>query len=266
MCLLLAVIGSNQCHAQTKTKKKSIVNPDIVTNATVIDLAKAGLDKDVIISKINSSETGFDLSTSGLISLKNQKVDNDIIKAMLNKTNGAKSDPPASAVTKPVAGKNLPALDMVNQVYRYNPSGNSVAPLEKAIATMKTKTKLLGYGGASVVYTVDGDKSPVRIALADSAAFLIDAGGSALPDLSLYKLTIAKGNRQATTQNISGAFKAMSGNVMSGGAIIPFNIIRANNTVYRLVPSKPLEKGEYFFATKPVASASSADVYAFGID
>lgn len=261
--LVLLTFGT---FAQTRTKKKPAIVSEVVTNATIIDLAKAGLDKEVIISKINSSEASFDLSASGLIALKNQKVDNDIIKAMLNKANGTKTDVPASVAAKPVVSKSLPALDMVNQVYRYNPSANSVAPLEKTAATMKTKTKFLGYGGASVLYTIEGDKSPVRIMAADSAVFLIDAGGNALPDLSLYMLAVNKGARQATTQKLNGTFKQMGGNIMSGGAIIPINITRAGSSVYRLTPAKPLERGEYFFATKPVASASSVDVYAFGID
>lgn len=53
-----------------------------ITNQDVISLTKAGLDKSIIISKINSSKTKFDLSTDALIQLKQAGVADEVVAAM----------------------------------------------------------------------------------------------------------------------------------------------------------------------------------------
>lgn len=261
MALTLTV--SSQSFAQSKAKKQSATtSAEVLTNASVIDLSKAGLDKDVIISKIEASQTSFDLSTNGLIALKKEKLDNDIIKAMLNKTNAGSSE--QVRPVKPQPGSHLPALEMVNQVYSYNRASNGAVPLEKSQATMKTKMKAFGYGGANVLYVIDGDVSPVRVVQADTANFIINTGGAA-PDLTLYKLTTNKKTRETITQKADGMF---SGNnaASSGGNTLNYNVTMLKTGIYQLTPAKKLDKGEYFFAAKPTVSASSIDVYAFGID
>ena len=54
-----------------------------MTNEDVITLSKAGLDKSIIVGKIKSSESSFDLSTDALIKLKSEGVHDDVMTAML---------------------------------------------------------------------------------------------------------------------------------------------------------------------------------------
>jgi S1-C subfamily serine protease len=54
-----------------------------MTNSDVVTLSKAGLDKSVIIEKIKSSESAFDLSTDALVKLKSEGVHDDVIAAMV---------------------------------------------------------------------------------------------------------------------------------------------------------------------------------------
>lgn len=58
---------------------------DIVTNQTIIQLFKAGLGKDVLNSKIQSSDCNFDVTTDGLISLKKAGIPDDVISTMVSK-------------------------------------------------------------------------------------------------------------------------------------------------------------------------------------
>lgn len=62
---------------------------EVLTNADVIAMAKAGLQSEVIIEKINSSESSFDTTAKSLIALKAEKVDDKIIAAVIAK---ARSD------------------------------------------------------------------------------------------------------------------------------------------------------------------------------
>lgn len=70
MALVLAVTAISQTGAK-------------MTNADVIALSKAGLDKSLIIDKVKSSETNFDVSTDALIKLKTEGVSDEVIAAML---------------------------------------------------------------------------------------------------------------------------------------------------------------------------------------
>jgi hypothetical protein len=57
----------------------------------------------------------------------------------------------------------------------------------------------------------------------------------------------------------------MSG-LNSGQDVLTFNILPVGNGVFRLVPSKKLPPGEYFFAGKPIGNVMTVDAYAFGVD
>src|SRR5262249_48390626 len=132
-------------------------NKETLTNKSVVDLTKAGLSKDVIISQINSSDCKFDVTTNSLIALKKDGVQDDVINAMITKTNG-KPVPTLGSTTTDAKG-NFPAVDLMNHVYYYNEGKQTATPLEKSIAGMRTKQ---GMFSGTVVLQIDGDKSSVR--------------------------------------------------------------------------------------------------------
>lgn len=249
--LMLLVSVASVCLAQSTEK---------ITNANIVGMAKAGLPQSVIIKTIESSDAKFDVSANAMILLKKQGVTNDVIAAMVEKTKGS-SLPVKSS--NPVS--KLPSLDLINQLYTYQKTTGSVTPLEKTFAAMKAKTKFLGYGGASVVLTVDGEKSPVRIA--DTAStFIIHTSGISPSDFALYKLTVEKKKRQAIMQKINSGFKGFGSTATEAGSTLPFNVTQLKEGIFQLTPTTPLLKGEYFFAAKTQGGGGTVDVYAFGVD
>jgi hypothetical protein len=62
----------------------SQTNSDTLTNEKVISLIKSGLPSSLIITKIQTSITKFDITTDDLIKLKTDGVTDDIINAMIN--------------------------------------------------------------------------------------------------------------------------------------------------------------------------------------
>ncbi len=231
-------------------------NKETLTNKSVVDLTKAGLSKDVIISQINSSDCKFDVTTNALISLKKDGVQDDVINAMITKTNG-KPAPTLGSTTTDAKG-NFPAVDLMNHVYYYNEGKQTAAPLEKAVAGMRSKP---GMFSSAVVLQIDGDKSSVRLTEDQANSFVINTGAAASPEIVLYRVRPTKGKREATSMKAS-SFSGMK----TGEDVISVDISKLKDGLYKVTPGKKLGKGEYFFTGKPAAGANSMDAYAFGVD
>ncbi len=71
---------------------------EILTNATVIEMSKVGLGREIIFKKINDSKNSFDVSTNALIELKKANVADEVIALMLEKAE-AKPEKTAEAAT-----------------------------------------------------------------------------------------------------------------------------------------------------------------------
>jgi hypothetical protein len=59
---------------------------EVLTNESVIQMVTAGLSKDVILAKIQSTKTSFDITSNGLVNLNTSKVPKDVIKVMMTGT------------------------------------------------------------------------------------------------------------------------------------------------------------------------------------
>lgn len=62
-----------------------LAQTEILTTPDVIEMAKAGLSKDIIIKKLKSSAGDFDVSAKSLIELKKANIDDEIILLMMEK-------------------------------------------------------------------------------------------------------------------------------------------------------------------------------------
>src|SRR5262252_1657930 len=70
---------------------------EVLTNDSVIQMLKAGLPEGVVISKIKSTASKFDLKTDSLVSLKKAGVSDKVLEAMMAAGSGA----PATAAATP---------------------------------------------------------------------------------------------------------------------------------------------------------------------
>src|SRR5439155_24197848 len=57
---------------------------EVMTNQTVVEMVKAGLSERVIVAKIRTSPTNFDVRTDALIALKKNGVPEKVIEAILS--------------------------------------------------------------------------------------------------------------------------------------------------------------------------------------
>jgi hypothetical protein len=75
--LIIFVLMISFCLAAST---QTFAQEEIMTNDEVISLVKAGLSSPIIVNKIRTSKTNFDLSTDALIKLKQANVGDDIVR------------------------------------------------------------------------------------------------------------------------------------------------------------------------------------------
>lgn len=84
LCLSLVFLCS-VAHAQRRTAAPNA--REVLTNESIINLARAGFKEQTIITLIRTSETSFDIATSQLVELKKRKVTERVIAEMIERTN-----------------------------------------------------------------------------------------------------------------------------------------------------------------------------------
>lgn len=230
---------------------------EILTNKNVIEIMKAGLGKDIIISKINSSSCKFDVSTTALIDLKKQGVSDDVITTMINKTNSISTVDRPTASTVQTRKSSQTVINQLNYVH-YSDKGNAL-PLEKSLGSSKSKKLAFGYKGTLLMLEIQGATSPVKLDDAKAKSFIINTGSNNTPDLVLYKLKTEKDKRYAVVGKLT------TSGPKSGEDMMPIEFSKLGDGLYAINPGTKLAKGEYFFTSKPNLnlSISSSDVFAF---
>ena len=71
---------------------------ETLSNATIIEMSKAGLSVDIILKKIGSARPAFDVSAQGLIELKRSGVDDSIIAFMIERGETAANTTPRTGL------------------------------------------------------------------------------------------------------------------------------------------------------------------------
>lgn len=87
-----------------------------LTNQDVIQLVKLGLSAEIINAKIAESPASFDLSVAGLTTLAQNKVPNEVIKAMQVKSSNSTGRPSATGGENTAAAKSATAAAKTSTV------------------------------------------------------------------------------------------------------------------------------------------------------
>src|SRR3982074_939312 len=86
---------------------------EVLTNQSIVEMVKGGLSERVIVAKIRTSPTNFDVRTDALIALKKNGVPEKVIEAILSPSApaaSAESSPPSSAPPAGSVGAVPPAM------------------------------------------------------------------------------------------------------------------------------------------------------------
>ena len=85
---------------------------EVLTNSTIIEMSKIGLDKSIILKKVSDSPNKFDVSANSLIELKKANVADEVIALMLEKGGATKLELDKPGETSPNFSENLPTTEV----------------------------------------------------------------------------------------------------------------------------------------------------------
>ena len=174
-----------------------------------------------------------------------------------------------SAVSFIANGQSIPEPDFKNSIGLVNE--NTLRSLERLSPTYVSKVKGLGYGGADLLFMVDGAASNVRIN-GSAPQFVFKASDEDTdPSLivKLLKVEVKKNKRQVKQGNVS-----MVGTTAASENVIPLSYKKIKPGVYLItLQNASLEKGEYALQVPLNYNAQAATLgnsnclwFAFGVD
>ncbi len=255
-------------------------------NQAIIDMVSLGLGDDVIIEKIRSAnEPHFDTDVDGLKKLKEAKVSDPVIRAMINPRAvpaaapaavvAAATPPPAPAPAPPAEDPNLPPKE-VGVFWKHGPNftfiegqmvsqaqigGRAAHKLTFGVKSKHWNAYLMGPESKNKVK----DTRPVFY-------FYVPEGGSA-SDYTLLKLDKKGDRRQFEVGSIGGWFGQKSGT--KEGNSRGFDVERVAPRTYKASLLVDLDPGEYGFfmgtgqqmamSDKEAGGSSTGRIYDFSI-
>lgn len=240
----------------------SVAAQELLTNEAVMAMKKAGLSDAVILAKIRSSQSKFDVSTQSLVALKQAGLSDQIIEAMVGHAGpaGAVGVPPATAAVAPSATGGLPP----RREAIFHVRGDQYIELGAAIASLETNHAFFSSDSEIVL---KGRKASYRTTERQPVFFSMWPSNEA----PLVRLKPGDDHDDRNLKVGSGSFMPFGGTVKMG--------VRSKDTIdveaekdprgfYRIKPRTPLEPGEYgFILTHGLAAGGAGGkVYDFGVD
>lgn len=267
----------------------SFSQEEIITNKSIQDMVKAGLENEIIIGKINSAVCKFDLSTNALIILKNNKVPNPIIQAMMNKKEITKTseNPNLNTLTKDDNQKNSESAKSKNKylslapgIYYEDAAGNLKALEPSTFGQSKSGSGLLTgltYGAAKTKSksVLSGIHSNFEINNTNPSFYFVfpkpnpndnnfsvnsaDGKISSPKEFALIKFTVVNTNKSKGREVVTGSWNYGGS---SGGFedenLIKFKYEKVVDLVYKIQFEKTPDVGEYAFIHAGGAAAYGA--------
>jgi len=221
------------------------------SNQDVIEMAKAGLSDDVIITKIRQAydagpdAVSFDTSVDGLKALKTANVPDSVIKVMINPA------PPAAAVVagaSPVSvDPNLPPPEV--GVY-WRDQRKFILIQGQAVTNTKTGGKAGsfftdGLRNQHWDATIDGNTSKNVVRDRQPVFYIYVPDGDDASDYTLIKLNKKGDHREFQIGSFGGITGGKSG--VKKDKVIGFSAEHVGIRVYKIKLDEDLKPGEYAF-------------------
>lgn len=237
---------------------------EVMTNNEVISLAKAGLNSSIIVNKIRTSKSNFDLSTDSLIALKKAGVSDEIVTAMLEAKSG-KTMQTNSANSKAATNgdPNDPMSPHGFGIYLYEENNGEkkmtqLAPnvsAQNRTGGLFTSSMTYGIGKVKTKANLPGTTADLQIKESQPVFyFYLDnkSGGlntsSGVPstpnEFALVRFNVRSDNREVTIAK-SNAFGAKGG--LSDEYVVDYNAEDLGNGIFKIMPKTALKNGEYGF-------------------
>jgi hypothetical protein len=252
---------------------------EVLTNETIAAMTKAGLGPDVIVAKIRSAPSTFDVSVDALIRLKQDGVSDEVINAMIE---AGEAPPPSSnaALTRArrTAGPPLPPTPPESGIYYAErlDQEEQLVLVEPNVFTQSKQTgvwkQALTYGIAKIRYKAVLPGAHARLVVASRRPtfyFYFDVPSPGLsssgtvwgPATSAGEFVLARMDAKRTRRELEvgehGGYTGTSYGVADKSAR-PFDYERLAPGIYRVTPKADLGDGEYCFLYAGAVATSGA--------
>lgn len=244
---------------------------ETLTNDSIIELQSLNLGDAVIIEKIKASKCDFDVSVNGLKLLKQAKVSDPVIQAMI--ASKAPSAPKGALATPAVAGDpndpNAPH-ELGVWLYEENSGQKKMTRLEPEISRMWMPTGM-GFGSA-IRAVLTGLHAAVQVSSRRPVCYMYFgeggqgiAGAGSPNELPLARLTLKEKTNErllivgsvapfggVNTGIKKDALRAVSAEKMAAG-------------VYKITPQEDLPEGEYGFCYLVSGAMGAGKMFCFAV-
>jgi hypothetical protein len=118
---------------------------EVLTNDSVVQMIKAGLPEAVVIAKIKSTATKFDLKTDSLVKLKKDGVSDKVLEAMVAAGQGSSTTAMPAPPQPAIAAGALKNQDVIYQLVgeKYVEMFPTAANLETNMAFFQSKSEVV---------------------------------------------------------------------------------------------------------------------------
>ncbi len=239
----------------------SVGAQEVLTNDAVIAMKRVGLSDAVILVKIRSSQSKFDVSTPALVALKQAGLSDQIIEAMVGSSGLGGAVPPPT-VSAPPRGQGRAGLPQGRESV-FHLQGDQYVELAAAVASIETN---FAFFQSKSEIVLKGRKAPYRITEREPMFFSVWSPNEA----PLVRLKRGDDHDDRNLKISSGAFMPFGGSQRQG--------VRSEDTLdveadkdprgfYRIKPKQPLPPGEYgFILTLGFATGTTGKIFDFGVD
>jgi hypothetical protein len=279
LVMVLGIMANSSIYAQD----------EVMTNDEVISLSKAGLNPSIIINKIRTSKTNFDLSTDALIKLKQAGISDEIVTTMLEAKSGKSlsnnTGNPANA--KSTGDPNDPMSPHSYGIYLFEEKGGvkKMTQLQPNVSAQNrtgglfTSSLTYGIGKVKIKANLPGRNANLQVNNPRPVFYFyldINSGGlntaSGIPstpnEFALIRFNIRSDNREVTISK-GNVFGAKGG--LSDEYVVQFNAEDLGNGTFKITPAIDLKLGEYGFyllnsGNSNASSAVGAKFFDFSIN
>jgi hypothetical protein len=267
--LLAITIGSLQCFYALGADAPAKAD-EVLTNPSIIELQKIGFGENIVLDKIKTSKCDFDVSINGLKQLKEAKISDQVIQAMVAAASAAKGGEVKPAGKGDVNDPNA-AHDLGIWLLQKNNGQNKMTQLE---TTAFSHTAMgSGWGaefGASRAMRAVLNGSQAKLQLAERRPtfyFYLGDGLSAATspiEFTLARLEVKKAKNRLLLIGRQNRYGGSTTGV-DLKAVRAFDFEKVGAGIHRIVPREDLADGEYCFCQGALAAGAGGKVFEFGV-
>jgi len=269
--LSVCTLAASVCLSQQAVKK--------MTNEDITAMVSLGLTDEVIIDKIHAAgATEFDTSVAGLTALKQAKVSDAVIRAMINPNPAPASVASATKEAAAAPDPNDPRSPHESGLYWLAKQGPDRRMLRLEPSSHPGQKATPGFGKADVKALLLGQHAALRLTeptpefwfyFDEKSTGLSQSSSAATKpeDFTLARMD-AKGKERQLVVGHASAFGGITNGVRSGDSV-QVDIQKVSPGVYKVSPIKPLAPGEYCFVPSGAAGAFvtyAGRLFDFGVD